>query len=117
MHKVRWVFPIRNLILTEDWHLQVSPLRNLQKGTVTCVNPAPGLTAAEKGQHGAPVQPEGAHEVAPSGVERISSLHRVYMDVQGYFWARMHLKRKNKHLLSREELKHCTHMVIISYYF
>lgn len=53
-----------NLILTEDWHLQVNPLRNLQKGTVTRVNLVPGLMAAEKGQHGASVKSKGAHEVA-----------------------------------------------------
>lgn len=60
------------------------------------------------------VQPERAHEVATKWGEAISSLHRGYMDVQG---ARMHLKRKSKHVLSREELKHGTPMALISHYF
>lgn len=71
------------------------------------------------------MQPENWHAVTtflalpPSRGECPSSLQRGINGCSRIFWGKdaLHLRKKNKHLLLREDLIFCIHMVIRSSYF
>lgn len=70
------------------------------------------------------MKPENSHAVTtllalpPSGGECASALQQGIHGCSRIFWGKdaLHLRKKNKHLLLREDLVYCTHMVIMSSY-
>lgn len=80
----------------------------LRKGTVD-------LCAARKltrGHHIPCIAAKWGGECASSLQQGINGCSRIFWDKDA-----LHLRKKNKHLLLREDLMYCFHMVIVSSYF
>lgn len=112
------------LMLSSGGICRYSLLHDLQKGMATCVNLVPSLMAVENTHYRTHVQPQKAHEVTTA--LHCHQLGRACpLPPAGYKWYSgifqvqdaLYLKRKNKHLLLRQELKYCIHVVLFPLIF